>query len=195
MYIINSMTWWLIILMMVMGVITEGGATQILPQTSDELSQKADLIFVGTCLTREVKAGPPTHTEYTFKIETPVKGKLHAGETLTLRQWGGLPGAFVKGPRLIGMPSYEPGQMYMLFLGATSQAGFRTPVGLGQGVFRVQKAADGTTVVLNELGNRFLFPAEPAAKSGKAVQHPSHPPGPLPLNDFIQTIRKTEAQP
>jgi hypothetical protein len=187
--------------MVVLGMQAGGWATQILPQTSDDLAQKADLIFVGTCLTRTVKEGPPVHTEYTFKIETPVKGTLQPGETFTVRQWGNLPGAAastgIAGPRLLGMPSYEPGQSYMLFLGPQSQSGFRAPVGLGQGVFHVTKAADGSTVVQNEMGNRFLFPSNtaPVVKPGKAVQPPASTVGPLRLNDFIQTIRKSGGPP
>ena len=201
MYIMKGMRRWLIILVIVLGVQTGGWATQVLPQTSEDLAQKADLIFVGTCVTRSVKEGPPVHTEYTFKIETPVKGSLQAGSVLTVRQWGGLPGgvssAKLSGPRLVGMPTYEPGQSYMLFLGPESAAGFRAPVGLGQGVFRVVKSAEGSTVVQNEMGNRFLFPSEaaPVAKSGKAVQPSARAAGPLRLNDFIQTIRKAEGQP
>lgn len=178
-----------------------GWATQVLPQSADDLSQKADVIFVGTCLTRTVKEGPPVHTEYTFKIETPVKGNVQAGAPFTVRQWGGLPGSAssvkLSGPRLLGMPTYEPGQNYMLFLGPESAAGFRVPVGLGQGVFHVVKSADGSTVVQNEMGNRFLFPSEaaPVVKPGKAVQPPARAAGPLRLNDFIQTIRKSEGQP
>lgn len=201
MYIMKRMRRWLIILVIVLGVQTGGWATQVLPQSSEDLTQKADLIFVGTCLTRTVKDATPVHTEYTFKIETPVKGALQAGEVFTLRQWGGLPNTAtpkgLTGPRLLGMPSYDPGQSYMLFLGQPTQAGFRVPVGLGQGVFHVTKSADGATVVQNEMGNRFLFPAEaaPVVKSGKAVQPPARAAGPLRLNDFIQTIQKSRGQP
>lgn len=174
-------------------------ATMVLPQSAETLSQKAELIFVGTCLGRVVKAGPPIYTEYSFQIEDAVKGALEPGTTFSLRQWGGTPGQHPAGvksaPRLIGMPSYVQGERYMLFLGAESQAGLRAPIGLGQGVFRVTTAADGTITVQNEMGNRFLYPAADAATTGKSVRPTSRTTGPLRLNEFIQEIRKSGGQP
>lgn len=193
---------WIVVVVGVLSLIYVRGAsaTQLLPLTADDLSLKADVVFVGTCLTRTPKEGPLVHTEYTFKIDTVVKGTQQPGSSFTFRQWGSLPGATKSqfaGPRLLGMPSYEPGQSYMLFLGGETSEGFRAPVGLGQGVFRVMKAADGSTIVQNELGNRFLYPSDvaPSISKGKAVATPSHPSGPLHLNDFIQSLRKPGVQP
>lgn len=186
------------ILMMVVG--NGGWATQVLPKSADDLAHDADVVFVGTCLTRDVKAGPPVATEYTFKIETAVKGPVQAGSTFTFRQWGALPGTVLpKGlsaPRLLGLPNYEVGRKVMLFLGPVSSAGFRTPIGLGQGVFTVLQAEDGSTIIQNEMGNRFLFPTESGsgATGPKAVGAPPRPAGQLHLNDFLQTIRKAGGQ-
>lgn len=177
-----------------------GGATQILPMDEAQLTNSADVIFVGTCLTREVKVGPPVATEYTFKIETAVKGVPQTEPTFTFRQWGTLPGTTLpKGlsaPRLLGMPTYEPGTKYLLFLGPESSVGFRSPVGLGQGVFTVTQAADGSALIQNEMGNRFLFPIESLGpKKGKAVGPSAPSAGPLHLDDFLKTVRKTGGQP
>lgn len=169
-------------------------ATQILPMTADDLAKNADLVFVGTCLSRTAPAGTPPHTEYIFKIENAIKGGLEKAATVTLRQWGGTSDATTRVPRLLGMPDYVPGQSYMLYLGAETSAGLRAPVGLGQGVFKVMKRADGTVVVENEWGNRFLFPASgeaPVPTKGKAVG-PVRSADHLRLNDLIQSVRKTE---
>lgn len=178
---------------------TGGQATQILPVTADELSKDADLVFVGTCLSREFRPGNTPYTEYTFKIEDAVKGKLQTGATLAFKQWGAAPGAAqpgVSAPRLVGMPTYEPGQHYMIFLGLQSQAGLRFPVGGGQGVFRVTQSG-GSTTVKNELDNRFLYPAAAPSKGavGKSIRPAGPVGGELQLNDLIQTVRKTGVQP
>jgi hypothetical protein len=175
-----------------------GGATQILPMTAEELSKNAELVFVGTCLSREFRPGNIPATEYTFKIENAVKGGLQTGTLITFRQWGGAPTATrpdIPAPRLVGMPVYEPGQSYTLFLGAESQAGLRFPVGGGQGVFRVTKSG-GSTSVKNELDNRFLYPSAAAAKNaaGKSVRPAGPAGGEVNLNDLIQTVRKTGGQ-
>lgn len=189
------------VLVLALGMAPATWATMVLPQTAESLTQKAELIFVATCLSQAVKAGPPVHTEYTFKIEEAVKGGLAPGATFTLRQWGGVPGQHPAGvksaPRLIGMPGYVPWERYMLFLGTESQAGFRAPIALGQGVFRVTKAADGTVTVQNEMGNRFLYPsaAPDDATTGKSVRPTSRSTGPLRLNEFIHDIRKSGGQP
>lgn len=175
-------------------------ATQILPMTADDLSKNAELVFVGTCLSREFKAGNIPYTEYTFKIENAVKGNLVAGAAFNLRQFGAAPGTTrpgVPAPRLIGMPVYDPGQSYMVFLGPENQAGLRFPVGGGQGVFRVTKSG-GSTSVKNDLDNRFLYPSA-ASSTAKSAAGKSIPPagpvgGEINLNELIQTVRKTGGQ-
>lgn len=180
---------------------TGGWATQILPMTAEELSKDAELVFVGTCLSREVKAGPPVGTEYTFKIETVVKGALQTGSVLTFRQWGALPGTTLPGgvsaPKLLGMPVYEVGRKLLLFLGPQSSRGFRSPVGLGQGVFALMQAEDGSTIIQNEMGNRFLFPTGVVGgvTKGKSLGTSAPPAGPLRLNDFLKTVRNAGGQP
>ncbi len=172
-------------------------STQILPMTADDLSRNAELVFVGTCLSREFKAGNIPFTEYTFKIEDAVKGGLQTGAIFTLRQWGAAPAATRPGipaPRLVGMPVYSPGQSYTLFLGPESQAGLRFPVGGGQGVFRVTKSY-GTSSVKNEVDNRFLYPSTAPVKTGKSVRPAGPAGGEINLNDLIQTVRKSGGQP
>lgn len=185
------------ILMLVVG--NGGWATQILPRTAVELSNGAELIFVGTCLSREFKPGNIPYTEYTIKIENAIKGDLQPGSTFTFRQWGAAPGmarAGIPAPRLVGMPTYELGQTYMLFLGPKNKADLRFPVGGGQGVFRVTKSA-GSSTVKNELDNRFLYPvaAPPKGREGKSVRPVGPVGGALDLNDLIQTVRKIGVQP
>lgn len=172
-------------------------ASQVTPLTSDALAKLADVIFVGTCQNRVVKDGPPAAIEYTFKVETVVKGTVPTDAPFVLRQAGGAPTSLlarsIRVPVLWRMPDYEVGKTYMLFMGAANKDGLRAPVGGGQGVLLVSQSADGTSVAKQlVLNNRFLHPSQTASPAGttKSVLTSSPSGGALQLNDFIQTIRK-----
>jgi hypothetical protein len=182
-----------ILLVAVSLVAAMGHATMVVPQSAQTLTEKAAVIFVGTCQNREVKAGTPDFTEYTFTIETVAKGALQPGEKFVVKQWGGTPPARSARMRIAGMPIYEPGRKYMVFLGPENASGLRAPVGMGQGVFQVLPSADGQTVVQNSLGNRWLFPQGGTVTPGKSVG--PAPSQSLQLNDFVKTIRSIGGQP
>ena len=92
----------------------------------EELTRRADRIFVGTCVeVRHVRSesGQPI-TEITFRIIEPIKGV--SADRIMIRQLGG---------QLL--PGYSVGQEVLLFLHPESPTGLTSPVGLGQGIFTV----------------------------------------------------------
>lgn len=174
-----------------------GRAFQVVPLGPDQLVLGADVAFVGTLQSRVVKDGPPSVIEYTFKIENVMKGALQVGTPFVLRQsnrtaapQGAKP---IRVPVLWRVPEFSDGKTYGIFLGLPDKDGIRDIVGGRQGVLEVSKSADGTVTVMQEgLNNRFLAPAQvtPSVGVGKSLLPQSRSGGALPLNDFLQTIRK-----
>jgi len=60
--------------------------------------------------------------------------------------------------KLPGMPQYEPGKEYLVFLsGPGKGTGFQSPIGLGQGMFKVKRLPDGRASVQNGFMNSTVF--------------------------------------
>jgi len=131
------------------------GAMKVLPVNLEGLVERAGVIFDGTCLSVDYRADeqglPSTYT--TFEVNQPWKGDMP--RTLTIKTYGGYQGSLkVVVP---GLPSFSPGQRVLLFLNPSSKAGFTSPVGMGQGAFKVLTSPDGVERVVNEDNNRRLF--------------------------------------
>lgn len=126
-------------------------AAMVLPLGLDNLHGKAKLVFLGECLSNSVAMDSQSGrvaTYTTFAVLENFKGS--AGATHTIKQVGGnLPGASLQ-VRVSGVPQFEVGQRYVVFLPQVSELGFSTPVGLGQGVFKVTSdKATGAQMVSN----------------------------------------------
>ncbi len=129
--------------------------TTVRPLSLQQITSSAKTVFYGTCL----KAEPVEDTgrglpvvEYTFQVKQAIKG-VSEGQTFVFRQLrsgdDGLGG-------VQGVPSYRPGEQYMLFLHGKSARGQTSPVGLQQGTFKLIKTPDGKTGLVNRLNNRNL---------------------------------------
>jgi hypothetical protein len=121
------------------------------PMTLDEVTAEAQ--HVVHAVVTDVASGRDEHgvpaTWTTFAVVDTVKGP-HAS-TLTIKQYG------VSQPlddgtilRLAGVPTYAVGEEVVLFLRGTSRSGFTSPVGLGQGAYRVKRRHDGGADVGND---------------------------------------------
>lgn len=195
------------ILLGVLGVVMmlsrSAPAIMVQPLSTPELTQDAQIIFVGTCLSRTIIPDRLPKTQYEFSITTllkddrpkvtPEQEVLKAGASFGFRQWGD-----EKAPvsqrmsRLDHKPEvskYEPGKTYLLFLSAENAMGLRYAVGVGQGAFTISQDANGNQVVKNSYNNIGLTPTSGAAGKGKSVG-PLVPAGPLRLDDMISTVRK-----
>src|SRR2546426_7157199 len=90
-----------------------GWAVTLQPMSLAELVQEADIIFVGTAVTR-VSAWNPEHTRIytrtTFQLEEYLKG--YAGETIVVETMGGV--AEGVGMMVPGMPVFSVNQQELL---------------------------------------------------------------------------------
>src|SRR2546426_826755 len=118
------------------------GMSYPVPLDLTALASKAQRIVVGRVVSRAGGHDPlglPA-TVYRLRVERVLKGR--AAHRLTIKQIG-VPGPLqdpatgvVTFP-IDGMPVYEPGRRYLLFLNGTSDVGFTSPVGLAMGAFEV----------------------------------------------------------
>lgn len=180
-------------------------ATKMIHRNLEGLIKISKRIFVGRCVLAtefyEPGSGTPPHTEYTFEVIESFKGNL--GTTLTFRQYG------LKGPRQVseniayvgkipGMPLYQEGQEYMVFLIGYIILGLTSPVGLLQGAFRVIEE-NGRKMVINGFNNVGLFKdlsaeemklglSSELSQTEKGLMAVKK--GPLNHNDFISLVRK-----
>lgn len=122
-------------------------AASVLPLYLDEIVDTATVAFEGTCTGNRTERDPATHlvvTYTTFSVREVLKGSV--GTTYTIKQVGGsLPGDNVQ-YRAQGIPTFEAGEDYVVFLAGVSTAGFSSPIGLSQGKFRVAGKAGARTV-------------------------------------------------
>jgi hypothetical protein len=131
------------------------------------LSRCSGAVFYGRCISKESfpEAEPYPYVEYTFKVLEAVKGcrdrQGKALETVTFRHVSDLParqladGTQVTALRL-GVPRYKEGEEAVLFLTRESHVRLCAPVGLHQGVFRVQRNGDSRTLT-NGMRNHALL--------------------------------------
>jgi hypothetical protein len=122
-------------------------ATQVRRLNLEELAQRADRVLTARCEGSHRIAGGPAGrgiVEARLVVDRWAKGA--AGETLTLRT---LAGAAPAGCR--------PGEELLLFLYPTSSSGFTSPVGLGQGAFKISRDKHGRRVARNAFANEALL--------------------------------------
>jgi hypothetical protein len=125
-------------------------AAMALPLGLDRLHQDAKLIFLGECMSNTVEMDAQSGrvvTLTTFEVLETYKGR--PGRSHTIKQIGGnLPQADLS-VRVPGVPQFEVGKRYVVFLPPASRLGFSSPVGLSQGMFTVKSNAKGEQMVGN----------------------------------------------
>jgi hypothetical protein len=178
-------------------------ATTLLPLDLDALTAAADRVFMGRVLAvrsgRDAKGLPVTWT--TFAVDAALKGA--PAKTIEIKQLG------VETPLADGgvfhipaLPSYRVGDEVILFLHPESREGFTSPVGFGQGRFRIRRDG-GTSVAENDVGNSNLTSATggsaPAGAAGPRTETlvagpPSaagalRAPAPIAVDELLTRIR------
>ena len=166
-------------------------ATTILPLDLDALTAAADRVFMGRVLAvrsgRDHRGLPVTWT--TFAVDQALKGA--PPRTIEIKQLG-VDAPLADGGvfRVPAMPSYRVGDEVILFLHPESRDGFTSPVGFGQGRFRVHH--DGAAPVAeNDVGNRNLAAArggQPAAARA-LVAPPGASAAPIAVDELLARIR------
>ena len=112
----------------------------IKPMTLDEVTAESKhvvhAVVTSVVADRDEHGVPSTWT--TFEVAETLKGD-HAS-VFTVKQYGvATPLADGTVTRLAGMPKYEVGDEVVIFLRGASRLGFTSPVGLGQGTYRVKR--------------------------------------------------------
>jgi hypothetical protein len=115
-------------------------ATMVKPMTLEEVTAESQHVVhaVVTSVTsgRDESGVPSTWT--TFAVAETLKGD--DAPTFTIKQFGvATPLSDGTVARLAGLPSYEVGEEVVVFLRDPSRRGFTSPVGLGQGIYRVKR--------------------------------------------------------
>lgn len=163
-------------------------ATSLLPVGLQQLSTRATLIFyaevTNNTVSKDEKSGRiATFTE--FKIIDLIKGD--AGSTHTIKQIGGHLASSATTLRVHGVPEFQPGSSYVVFLPERSTLGFSSPLGLHQGSFTVS-IVDGEKIISN--GRKLT---EQQAQVSDDIQLPlavqADKPTHARLDDFINTVR------
>jgi len=161
----------------------------------EEMVDRAGRIFRGTVLDiREgtVQAGGaelPTVT-YRIRVDEAFKGTyqtvkgLQIAEITMLGKLKPNQNAETRSLPLIDLPKLEVGQNYLLLTTTPSAIGLSTPVGLGQGTFRVT-GKPGQEVAVNLNQNLGLLHGMGGGVSNGAVR----PSGPAPYNALAALIQ------
>jgi hypothetical protein len=172
----------------------QAAATSVLPVSLQRMAQTAEMIFHGTAIGNEVRldqASGRVATYTSFKVIEVIKG--NPGATHTIKQIGGqLPGSNV---RLVihGVPRFDVGEEYVIFLPKTSSLGFASPIGLSQGKFDIRKL-NGQAVVTDGRALAAEMKTTPQldlpdTPSAIAADPTPDQPATLHLADFLQTVR------
>jgi hypothetical protein len=169
-------------------------AATVLQLNLEQMVDRAGLIFRGTVL--DIKEGTvqaggaelPTVT-YRIRVDDAFKGTyqtvkgLQIAEITMLGKLKPNQNADTRSLPLIDLPKLEVGQNYLLLTTTPSAIGLSTPVGLGQGTFRVT-GKPGQEVAVN-LNNNLGLLKGMGGVSNNAV----HPSGPAPYNDLAALIQ------
>jgi hypothetical protein len=108
------------------------------PMQFDEIVGAAQLAFHGKAVSMRSERDSMSNmivTYTTFEVLDPLKGTM--GNRVTVKQVGGILDETGEVFRIHGVPRYEVGLEYVLFLHGVSRWGLTSPVGLGQGAFSV----------------------------------------------------------
>ena len=169
-----------------------GGAASamtLLPLDLAQLTGEAGRIFVGRV--EDVQSGhdsnglPAVWT--TFAVDAALKGP--AVDHVTLKQLGTtFGGAGAPVVPHAGIPRYQRGEAVVLFVHPESTLGFTSPVGLGQGCFRILDR-DGRQLTENDVGNRNLAIETRSARTLGATGDTGSSPAPLPLETLLGRVR------
>ena len=167
-------------------------ATSVLPLYLDEIIDTAGVAFEGVCLDNTTGRDPQTGalvTLTTFQVSDVLKGTI-AGSTYTIKQMGGEDKSTGEVFKMHGVPTFRPGEGYVVFLYGVSPQGFSSPVGLAQGRFEVVQDASGMAKVTNGVDFRDMTQRMPSALLPDVLKQKSDAPVTrVDLGQFKQMVR------
>jgi len=171
-------------------IFNTGVATTVLPVSLGHMAQSAAVIFYGRVVSNEVRLDEVSQrvaTFTTFEVLEAIKGI--STDSYTLKQVGGqLPGSPLV-TRVYGVPQFNVGSEYVVFLPQPSRLGFASPIGLSQGSYPVSSDAGGNKTVASRRSE-----GDPAADSSAASRGAPGTGSRTALPDFLQKLRTLSQQ-
>jgi hypothetical protein len=182
---LRALSWMMAAMLAV--ITAPASAAMILKMNLAQLTDRADAIFRGQVLSAEpgkiaIGGGTLPTVTYRLRVDEAFKGQFEAKENASPEVEITMLGTFKAGARggnnerlsssLPEVPKLQVGESYVLFTTAPSQSGLRSPVGLGQGSFRIYAGTDKTEFAVNELNNLGLFGAGPAQRAAQGSEGP-----------------------
>jgi len=171
---------------------TAAHATTVLPLYLEEMVDTAAVAFEGRCTANRSEVDAATGlvvTFTTFEVRDVLKGQV--GATHVIKQVGGaLPN---DGPqyRVMGVPRFEVGDDYVVFLAGVSSHGFSSPIGLAQGRFKVEARGAarrlGNGRDFRDMAQRVMARVPP--QSRREIEEAKGPVRDMDLEDFKQLVR------
>lgn len=163
-----------------------------LPQNLDEMTDRARDIVRGTVVSAHVEKHPELSNLHTVVVTLQVGETLKGGarETYTFRQyiWDIRDRHDAAG--------YRKGQELLLLMNAPSRYGLSSPVGIGQGRFRIERDRAGRALAMNGAGNLRLFERLQESPDKRVALTPrqeslvaKHRSGPVALEELTAMIR------
>jgi len=161
-------------------------AAMVMPLNVEEMTQRAEKIFVGTCTRAErtVNAQGIPVLDITFAVTEAIKGEV--GKTVTFRQIDPMPQQIDSTPQLpanvrrrsiwsaaslAGVPTYSPEEEVMLFLAGEGKLGLTAPVGLFQGKLPVTATPAGKKLITNQALKKSELTDVPLPEPGKTANY------------------------
>ena len=172
-------------------------ATSVVPMNLVDLTARSSRIFEGVCTTishgtvKDVAGTtdiPVVH--YTFTIKDNLRGT--EGQTITVSHLGTFQDGrhFFMKPEWLGIPNYQVGRSYLLFLNQNSVNGLCAPMGMVQGVFEIkdQQAYNlaGNDHILTGMDEALAKTAYGELRAGVAAKNGQ---GGLPLAQLQNLVR------
>lgn len=167
-------------------------ATTVLPLDLGQIVEQSATAFEGTVVDSRTGRDPQTGmlvTMTTFQVHDVLKGE--PGRTFTIKQVGGTSAAEGLHFRIQGIPRFDVGESYVVFLPGISSAGFSSPVGLSQGRFSIADGPQGREVS-NGRDFRELIDNVPGMvlpEQARAKAKADAPVRKLGLDDFKNMVR------
>lgn len=178
---------WMAAAMLVV-ITAPAGAAMILKMNLAQLTDRAEAIFRGEVLSAEpgkiaIGGGTLPTVTYRLRVDEAFKGEFEAKENASpeveITMLGTFKASAPGGSQarlsssLPEVPKLRVGESYVLFTTAPGNSGLRSPVGLGQGSFRIYAGANKTELAVNELNNLGLFDgAGPSQRAGQGSEGP-----------------------
>ncbi|MFA6542355.1 MAG: hypothetical protein WCT99_12225 [Bacteroidota bacterium] len=170
-------------------LVQQGFSQRTIRMNLERIVSDAAVIVHGTVAAVEAKRDPGTNiisTVVTIRVIENFYGA--AGDSITLKMAGGR--VQNRSVRFSEMPVFTPGEEFIGMFYAPSRLGLTSPVGMGQGKFRLIRDPAGTSMIVkNSLNNAGLFTGMKHASSLAKSSMLSASTQGIALDDFTASLR------